>query len=98
MGFADVVFKEKWPLRSVTTPLEVPFSTTLTPISGSPLASFTTPENVFCCVDCSRTIPLPTTAEVARALPLGIKARHNDNAPHSIKGLRALLFVVIFTS
>ena len=38
---------EKMPLLSVTAPVFVPFTVTLTPGSGAPLASFTVPVTVL---------------------------------------------------
>ena len=46
--------REKFPSKSVTVPFVVPFSTTLAPITGSPIASLTVPliETLFWRDDC----------------------------------------------
>ena len=38
-----------WPLKSVTVPLVVPFTTTLAPMIGSPLLSVTVPVIFLVC-------------------------------------------------
>lgn len=43
--FGDDKLKEKFPSKSVIAPFSVPFSTTFTPINGSPFTSTTVPVN-----------------------------------------------------
>ena len=46
----DIPLRVKFPSRSVMVPLEVPFSMTLAPITGSPLSVMTCPFSVAACM------------------------------------------------
>ena len=50
-SFPSGIFKLKFPSKSVTVPLEVPFSITVAPITGSPLASTTFPVTFLGCAE-----------------------------------------------
>src|SRR3712207_2729115 len=49
MAPLETLERVKLPLRSVTVPFLVPFTTTVAPIIISPFASLTTPRQVCCC-------------------------------------------------
>ena len=57
-AFGEETFKVKLPSISVITPLVVPFSSTLAPITDSPVASTTSPFTVPACItDCTPAVP-----------------------------------------
>ena len=49
VAFSGILGIEYFPSTFVTVPVVVPFTITVTPISGCPVSSVTVPETAFCC-------------------------------------------------
>ena len=79
----------KSPSIPVTVPLVVPFTTTETPMSVSPLVSLTTPlhAEVCCCMVCTTDAEAPGTA----LAPAGVAANADNN---NVNGIVLFFFIL----
>ena len=85
----EATVRLKLPSKSVTVPLVVPFSTTLAPMTGSPVASFTIPE----------TLNLSACRLEALTFIAGMKKQKHSNrlsTRNVLVSVRVFMFIILF--